>query len=210
MSTEFELTPVKFISTKRRIKARWGYVYVPHEDPMKEEAQFYEDYLKAVELEFGANRRVLRVFDKLHKQCKQGRITVQELENRVHRLFKDTGLILKFSNTVLPYLYPLATEEEVDRANQFLQSVKAAFPDNKILCYSVKLLILKFQAGKLTLKEMTVKMLKLLENRVELVEAYFQFVPQAQNIRNTARFFVYPVIAGVLVVFALGLSKMKK
>lgn len=178
---------------------------------MKEEAQFYQDFIKALQLQFGENSKVLREFNMLYKQCKEHRITIKGFESRVRCLFKDHGgFYLKFANTVLPYLYPLATEEEADRANQFLQSVKAAFPGNKRRCYEIEILILKFQAGKLTLTEMTVKMLQLLEKRVELVEAYFQFVPQAQNSRNAAWFFAYPVIAGVLVVLAVGLSKMKK
>lgn len=50
-----------------------GYEYIPHEDPVKEEAQFYEDYVRSVQLEFGTNSKVLRVFQLLHKQCKEHR-----------------------------------------------------------------------------------------------------------------------------------------
>lgn len=52
-------------------------------------------------------------------------MTVNKFSIMVGWLFKGHDeLILKFKNAVLPYLYPLATEEEVDRANHFLQSVK--------------------------------------------------------------------------------------
>lgn len=64
---------------------------------------------------------------------------------------------------------------------------------------------------------MLLQMLELLKDRVDLVKAYLQlvpqaqnFVPQAKNIRNSTRFFAYPVIAAGLVVFAIGLGKMKK
>lgn len=48
-------------------------MYVPHEDPVKEEAQFYEEYIKALELVFGENRKELREFEMLYKHCKEHR-----------------------------------------------------------------------------------------------------------------------------------------
>ncbi|KAK1363148.1 hypothetical protein POM88_038709 [Heracleum sosnowskyi] len=53
------------------------------------------------------------------------RITIYKFEWKMQWLLKSQlKLLNEFYSTVLPYLYPLATEDEVDRANQFIRSVK--------------------------------------------------------------------------------------
>lgn len=154
-------------------------------------------------------------FKRLYKDCKEQRITVREIETRVEELFKDQGkLLLDFSTTVEPYLYPLATRDEVDRANQFIHSVKSAFPNNQNCCDSVKYLVIMFQHGELTLKEMTVKMLNFLQYKDELIKAYMKFVPQSKNVVASIiiprKLFPYLAIIVIIVAFGLGLYTMNK
>ncbi|KAK1375358.1 hypothetical protein POM88_031551 [Heracleum sosnowskyi] len=151
---------------------------------VKAEVQYYEEYINLVELRYGKGSKESSVFITLHRDCKEQRITVQEIQTRVEELFKDQEkLLLNFSKTVVPYLYPLATKDEVDRANQFCRIVKLAFPlSNNNQWKVIRDLILKFQDGRLTLKEMTVEMLKDLEYKDELIIAYMKFVPQSKNV----------------------------
>lgn len=119
-------------------------------------------------------------------------------------------LLNQFCNALLPYLYPLATEDEVNRANQFIHSVELAFPNNRNLCAGVCVSVMRYQGGDATLKQMTVEVQELLGYRDDLIKAYIKFVPQAQNFISTGKFLSYPVIAGLLVASAFGLSKMMK
>ncbi|KAK1363331.1 hypothetical protein POM88_038892 [Heracleum sosnowskyi] len=92
-----------------------------------------------MELEFQNCNKKTSAFKKLIHDCKERRITVRETESRTDRLFNDhPDLYTNFYNTVLSYLYPVSTGDEVDKANQFIH-------------------IVEFQHGRLSLKDMTVK-----------------------------------------------------
>lgn len=203
---------IKLISRKRVIveSSNLEYQYLPD----KEQTQFYEDFINSVELEFGKCSNKFWVFGRLYQDCKEQRITAQEIDLRVDELFKDhPKLLIKFCNTVLPYLYPLGTRDEVDRANQFIHIVESAFPNNQKRSDSVVRLVINFRDGRLTLKEMTVKMLKLLENRDELIKAFIKFVPQSENviasIISIRSFFSYLTIIAITLAFGIGLYATK-
>lgn len=58
------------------------------------------------------------------------------------------------------------------------------------------------------------QMLKLLENRDDLIEAYIRFVPQAErviaDITSTRRFNLYHTLLAVIVAFGIGIYTMNK
>lgn len=204
-------TPVyrlKFNPSRR--KRTFKYEYLSTEA----ETQFYEDFANSVELEFGKYSRKVRVLKRLYQDGKEQRITAEEVGKRAYKLFKDhTELSFKFADTVLPYLYPLGTLDEVIRANQFISIVKSAFPNNEKRIDAVVYHIVGYRDGILTLREMTVKMLKLMDNRDELIKAYIRFVPQSEdviaNMEGRKSFFSYLVIA-IFVAFGVGLYTLKK
>lgn len=182
---------------------------------VKGEAQYYQEFVNLVELTYGKCSDEISVFKIWHRACKEQRLTVWGIKNRVRELFKDQGkLLLNFYITIVPYLYPLATKDEVDRANQFIKIVKSTFPNNWYTRYSVTHLVLRFQDGKLTLEGMTVEMLELLEYKDELVKAYMKFVPQSKNVVAgiviPRKLFSYLSRIVIIVAFGLGLCMMNK
>ncbi|KAK1363431.1 hypothetical protein POM88_038992 [Heracleum sosnowskyi] len=152
------------------------YAYIPTDDPVKEAANFYQDFVRSLNLEFGPESTELRDFQQMIRDCKEHRVSVKETEFRVKTtLFEfHSRISLKLNNTVLPYLYPLLTQDDVDRANQLIYRVKLGFPipNNKNACAAVRLFVQSFQEGETTLNEMTAEMLDVLGNRNDLIEAY--------------------------------------
>ncbi|KAK1363135.1 hypothetical protein POM88_038696 [Heracleum sosnowskyi] len=207
------LLEIKFVSVQSRIDSCRPYYskYVPTEDPVKEAIKFYKDFDSSLKLEYGPQSKKSLAFRKWYRDCKEDRITIYKFEWKMQWLLKSQlKLLNEFYSTVLPYLYPLATEDEVDRANQFIRSVKSAFPNDRGLWARVCTSVLQFQGGYTTLKQMTVEVQELLGNRDDLIEAYIKFVPEAQKFISKGRFLSYPVIVGLLVASAVGFSKMMK
>lgn len=204
---------IKLIPLKTRVELYSLEEYIPSENPVEEMNEFYEAFVRSVEEAYGSKSKENIAFRVWYRDCKEYRTTVDALRVKIKYLLKSTPeLVFMSYNKVLPYLYPLSTENEVDRANQFIERVKSAFPNNFDDPARIFISVQWFQDGRATLEQMTGEVLRVLGNKNDLIEAYMEFVPQAQNFsvpqaqnfRIRDKFLSNPVVGGLLGAFAVG------